>query len=221
MLPGSAHRALTGLRAPRMFRLLARALLVAALFMAILAVARLHAAAAAPPSAIVVLGGGIERELLAASLARKTPQLAVIVSSGSLLPCLRQYFEVQAGIAPARLHADFRATDTLSNFTATLPLLQRAGHRHVVLVTSDGHLPRARVMAWLIWGSHGIVFSPAVVRQSVAAESDLKTVVDAVRALSWLVAGDTRYWPVYRAPDEVARLATQGASDCEPGRLPD
>jgi len=67
---------------------------------------------------IIMLGGGIRREMAAAQLAQIHPSLPVIISSGSTLPCLYRVFVKEAGVDWRRVTIDFRAVDTLTNFTA-------------------------------------------------------------------------------------------------------
>jgi uncharacterized SAM-binding protein YcdF (DUF218 family) len=180
-------------------------------------VGRLYLGAREPPSAIVVLGGGIQRELHAADIARSRPQLSVIVSSGSPRPCLYGYFTEQAQVAWDRVTADYWATDTLTNFTATLPLLRRGGHRHVLLVTSESHLPRARLLASIVWGSHGIAFDPATVRGRTNEESNLRTLADGARALLWVIVGDAALGRSCNPPEVVRAQLELRETACEPG----
>src|SRR5437763_138329 len=94
----------------------------------------LYAASRTPLSAIVVLGGGIQREIAAAKLSSQLSNMPVIVSSGSPLPCLYHMFTVQYGVPWDRITANYRATDTLTNFTSTVPLLEARGYKNIVMV---------------------------------------------------------------------------------------
>lgn len=141
------------------------------------------------PSAIAVLGGGIRREMLAARLAQSYPNLPIVVSSGSPLPCIYRVFVKERGVAWQRVKVDFRAVDTLTNFTTLLPYLQSNQPRKVFMITSEGNLLRASVLAWLIWGSRGIAIQPVTVEGAGHHESWLKTFADGIRAIAWVLLG--------------------------------
>ena len=66
----------------------------------------------------------------------------------------------QQGLDAARVHLDYRATDTLTNFTSVVDELRRARVRHVLLVTSSDHMNRALLVGRLVAGSRGITLTP-------------------------------------------------------------
>ncbi|PSB29490.1 YdcF family protein [Chlorogloea sp. CCALA 695] len=169
------------------------------------------------PSSIVVLGGGIRREILAAQLAQSYPNLPIIVSSGSSLPCLYRVFVEENKVDWRRLKVDFRATDTLTNFTALVPYLQSNQTRKVFMVTSKGNLPRAFVLAWLIWGSRGIAMEPVLVGGVGNHESWLKTFADTARAIVWVVLGEKTVANLYNSDVEVKYQTSLRQSECEIG----
>lgn len=134
---------------------------------------------ATPALAIVVLGGGaeplapeygqasltapaLERLRYGVWLARQTG--APLAFSGGLGWAGRQS-ELEADIA-ARIAAEefgqplrWRETqsrDTRENATLTLPLLQQAGVKHIVLVTHGWHMPRAKGLFEVAATAHGI-----------------------------------------------------------------
>lgn len=176
-----------------------------------------------PPSAIVVLGGGMRREMQAATLARAYPDLPVLVSSGSTLPCLYRVFVQEQNIAWQRLTVDFRAVDTVTNFTALLPYLQSGKHKKVFVVVSRGQWQRAAVLGWSIWGSQGIVMEPVRVEGVGHHESLPKLLRDTVRALAWVVMGDVTVDYLYYSGADLDHQRTLRHSRCELGRadLPD
>ncbi|MEB3337506.1 MAG: YdcF family protein [Leptolyngbyaceae bacterium] len=142
------------------------------------------------PQAVLVLGGATEREIFAAQFAHQHPNLPVWVSSGSN----REYAEwvfSQAGISPTRLHLDYQAVDTVTNFTTVVGQLQARGIRSIYLVTSDYHMARARVIGEIVLGSRGIDFKPIVVTSQEASEPVGKSIRDGFRALLWLATGKT------------------------------
>ena len=169
------------------------------------------------PSSIVVLGGGIRREILAAQLAQFYPNLPIIVSSGSSLPCLYRVFVEENKVDWRRLKVDFRATDTLTNFTALVPYLQSNQTRKIFMVTSKGNLPRAFVLAWLIWGSRGIAIEPVLVEGVGNNESWLKTFADSNRAIAWVVLGEKTVANLYNSGTEIQSQTNLRHSVCEVG----
>lgn len=176
-----------------------------------------------PPSSIVVLGGGIRREMLAAHIAQYYSDLPIIISSGSSLPCLYRVFVVEKGVAWRRIKVDFRATDTLTNFTTLAPYLQFYRSCKVLMITSEGNLARASILAWLIWGSRGIAVEPVLVEGSGHNESWLKTLADSMRGLAWVIVGEKTVTKLYNSNAEIQQQMNFRYSQCEIGfgSLPD
>lgn len=143
------------------------------------------------PDAVLVLGGAEERERHAAQLARQHPTLPVYVSSGSPEWYAELIF-ANAGIDTQRLVLDYRALDTVTNFTTLVADLKARGIDSVYLVTSEHHMPRAQLVGEIILGSRGIALKPiAVPSAKPPAEPVGKTVRDASRALLWVATGRT------------------------------
>ncbi|ERN40415.1 hypothetical protein KR51_00029550 [Rubidibacter lacunae KORDI 51-2] len=143
------------------------------------------------PKAVLVLGGAEERERYAAQLAKQYPELPVWVSSGSPAWYAELIFS-NAGVARDRLHLDYRAVDTVTNFTTLVGDLQASGVDSVYLVTSKHHMPRARLVGEIVLGSRGIAVKPIVVPSvNPPAEPPPKTLRDTGRALFWLTTGRT------------------------------
>jgi len=120
-----------------------------------------------PGTAIVLLGGGVYakapeyggrdelsghallRTRYAAALARKTG-LPVFVSGGAVLSettetegrIMRRYL-IDFGVSAERVHVEALSRNTWENARMLLPTLRLAGIRHVLLVTSAVHMPRA------------------------------------------------------------------------------
>jgi hypothetical protein len=91
-----------------------------------------------PPQEIFVLGGDLQREEVAAQLASYS-HLPVLVSGGSNPEYARWLFG-RHGLDPNRVTLDYRARDTLSNFTTVVDGLRARGVRHLLLVTSSDHM---------------------------------------------------------------------------------
>jgi uncharacterized SAM-binding protein YcdF (DUF218 family) len=143
-----------------------------------------------PAKAILVLGGHEDRERFAAKLARDYPNLPIWVSSGSPQAYAKKIFH-KAGIKDDRLHLDYRATDTVTNFTSLVDRFETEGIDSVYLVTSDNHMLRARCIGEIVFGSRGITIKPVPVSSAAEDESLDKTLRDSARAILWLVSGDT------------------------------
>lgn len=142
------------------------------------------------PQVVLVLGGATEREKFAAEFAKAHPQLPVWVSSGSN-PEYAEWVFSEAGIAPERVHLDYQAVDTVTNFTTLVDFFKTQGITSVYLITSDYHMPRARVIGEIILGSRGIDFQPIAVPSQQSPEPVDKVVRDAARAVLWVTTGDT------------------------------
>lgn len=142
------------------------------------------------PKAIFVLGGHEERERWAAKLAQKHPELPIWVSSGSPEGYVTRIF-TQAGISRDRLHLDYRAKDTVTNFTTLVDDLKAKGIKSVYLVTSASHMRRASVIGEIVFGSRGIEIKPMVAPSHAPPEPWDKSIRDGTRAILWLISGNT------------------------------
>ena len=74
----------------------------------------------------------------------------VWLSSGQ--PDARRRMDALGG----RMHYDWSALDTVTNFSALIPRLRKGGVRSVWLITSEYHMPRARLLATIMLGASGI-----------------------------------------------------------------
>ncbi len=173
----------------RFIVLLSTGLIIAALsiFPLRLAIARYQAP---NPQAILTLGGGRDREIFTAQFAQIHPNLPIWVSAGSPAEIIRQTFR-DAGIAETRLYLDRRAVDTVTNFTTLVRDFNREDIKHLYLITSDYHMPRAKAIATVVLGSQGIAFTPVTVPSKGTAESKLRILRDTSRALVWVITGRT------------------------------
>jgi uncharacterized SAM-binding protein YcdF (DUF218 family) len=152
-----------------------------------------------PPQMILVLGGDVERERVAGELARRDG-LPVLVSGGSN-PEYAHWLFGRQGIDDGRVQLDYRATDTLTNFTSIVDELKRAKVRHVLLVTSSDHMPRALMVGRLVAGSRGIGLTPVDVPcgDRCKPEGWSKVWGDGARAALWVITGrDLRSWAAAR-----------------------
>ena len=142
------------------------------------------------PQALLVLGGDKQRELFAAKFAQNYPSLPIWVSSGTNREFAEWVFS-EAGIKSDRLHLDYRAVDTVTNFTTLVDELQAKGIESVYLITSDDHMRRAQIIGEIVLGSRGISFKPVAVPSGRTPEPMEKAVRDGARAIMWLTTGYT------------------------------
>lgn len=142
------------------------------------------------PEAVFVLGGAEEREKFAADLAKQHPHLQIWVSSGSPKAYVEKIF-ARRGITGDRLHLDYQASDTVTNFTTLVSELESRGINSVYLVTSENHMLRASIVGEIIFGSRGIVIKPTPVPASDPPEPIQKCWRDGARAIFWLATGYT------------------------------
>lgn len=145
---------------------------------------------ATPKKIIFVLGGASARERFAAKFAQSHPGLPIWVSSGSPEAYARRVF-AKAGIKKSRVHLDYQAVDTVTNFTSLVDEFQSQGINSVYLITSDDHMRRARVIGEIVFGSRGITIKPVPVPSGRAPEPTEKCLRDGARAILWVSTGHT------------------------------
>jgi hypothetical protein len=153
---------------------------------------QLQAAMAEPPSAIAVIGGGVPREIAAAQLAQKYPDLPVVVLDGSSLACLKKIFTQERKVAWQRVVGDYRSTSTLTTLTTLTPYLKPDHPNKVIIVTDTGGWLRAKTLGSIILGSRGVAMVPALIdgEGSSRGESIPKIVAESFLAIGWTLFGD-------------------------------
>jgi len=142
------------------------------------------------PQALFVLGGDPKREAFAAEFAQQHPDLPVWVSSGSPAEYSEWLFS-EWGIAQERVHLDYQAVDTVTNFTSLVEQFEQQNINSVYLVTSDYHMRRAQTIGLIVLGSRGIEFQPLIVPTGRSPEPWGKVIRDGARSIFWLVTGHT------------------------------
>ncbi|WOD41535.1 YdcF family protein [Nodosilinea sp. E11] len=140
------------------------------------------------PDGILILGGQPDREGVAARLAKVQPDLPLWSSSGLGPDQAYPIFDA-LGVSRDRITFDYRAVDTVSNFTTLVKTFQQQNRHHLYLITSDYHMPRARAIATIILGSHHIAFTPVAAPSTQPAESPFRIGRDMVRSWLWLTTG--------------------------------
>jgi uncharacterized SAM-binding protein YcdF (DUF218 family) len=142
------------------------------------------------PQAILTLGGDTQREVFTAQFAKTHQYLPIWISTGSVPNVGRKIFQ-DAGILETQFHLDRRATDTVTNFTTLVEDFKKQHIKHLFLITSDFHLPRAKAIAFLVLGSQGIAFTPVSIPTDQQPESKLKIARDITRAFIWIFTKHT------------------------------
>ncbi|MGK7936141.1 MAG: YdcF family protein [Xenococcaceae cyanobacterium] len=140
-----------------------------------------------PVDAFFVLGGSINREIYVAQLAKQHPEIPILISHGSDDPCILLIFQREQ--APLNLvWLEKCAESTFGNFFFSLPLLTKWNVHKVKLITSATHLPRAKWLANILLGSHGISIELDIAPEKGVPgnyESPAKTLVDLMRSVFW------------------------------------
>ncbi|NJL02051.1 MAG: YdcF family protein [Spirulinaceae cyanobacterium RM2_2_10] len=149
--------------------------------------ARLQANARAPVDTFLVLGGSIRRELYVAEQAKAYPEARVLISNGSPDPCVWLIF--QRDRTPMdNVWLEHCAHNTFDNFYFCTPILTTWQSRHIRLITSETHLPRALWLAQIHLGARGIWVEPDIASESGIPgnwETWWKTALDVTRSLVW------------------------------------
>jgi uncharacterized SAM-binding protein YcdF (DUF218 family) len=151
----------------------------------------LRAAAARPVDAFFVLGGSIQREIYVAELAKKSPQIPILISHGSEDPCIWLIFQ-RENAPMERVLLEHCARNTFGNFYFGVPILDQWGVHKVKLITSQTHLPRAQWLAQILFGARGIWVETDIAQETGVpgnTESWVKTTLDVTRSLLWAIAG--------------------------------
>lgn len=150
----------------------------------------LSAASQQPVDTFFVLGGSIRREMYVSQLAKQNPDIPILISTGSDDPCILKLFEREQ--APTQqVWLEKCANSTFDNFVYSQPILSQWHAHHVKLITSPTHLPRAKWMAQIVLGSHGIWVDIETVKETgvpANREFGLKTAVDVSRTVLWALA---------------------------------
>ncbi|MEB3172914.1 MAG: YdcF family protein [Cyanobacteriota bacterium] len=161
------------------------------------------------PQMILVLGGDVAREQAAAELARQRG-LPVVVSGGSNPEYAHWLFAQREGLPQGQVLLDYRASDTVSNFTSLVDDLRRARIRHALLVTSSDHMERALLVGRVVAGSRGIHLTPVPVSCGTRCEREPRRKVwfDGLRSVLWVLSGhDLRSWAAERLPSWLGGMA--------------
>ncbi len=143
-----------------------------------------------PPDAAIVLEGDPQRIRIAARYATEHPQLPIYISSQPVFYDIYHQALADENQRIERFQIRTCAHDTVTNFTCVANELKAQGYRHVLIITSDTHIPRALTVGRIVLGRLGIAVSPLPVEtQGRAPESRWRIVRDALRASYWAIFG--------------------------------
>lgn len=141
-----------------------------------------------PVGAYLVLGGSIMREIYIAKVESLTPEIPVIISSGSDAPCVYYIFKNQQ-VPIDNVWIEGCARSTFTNFIYPISILKKWGVKKVEVITSETHLPRADLLAKILLNSKGIALQLTAIKEergiSGNNESTLKTIIDTTRSIGW------------------------------------
>jgi uncharacterized SAM-binding protein YcdF (DUF218 family) len=161
---------------------------------------------------VIELGGNISRLPHACRVALTYQGANLIISSeGGAQQCLQ--IALDAGLPRERIHLDYQAWDTVTNFTKTVALVKRFGTTDLHVVTDGFHMRRSIGIALIVYAMTGIRCH-AKPSSSGAPEPWHLTCADWLRALVWRLTGYQHIWrdvyeqrmPYYR---QQAKIASQ------------
>ncbi|MBX9879487.1 MAG: YdcF family protein [Candidatus Obscuribacterales bacterium] len=151
-------------------------------------------AATKPSQAYFVLGGNNTREIHAAELVAKHPQMLTLISGGSPDPCIWNAFQ-RANAPMDKVWLEKCADSTFGNMYYGLPILRSWKVSRITVIDSHSHEPRAQLLAGIIFATHGIWTDFDILDDGFPAkpEWDIKTALDVIRACCWAVISQFYY----------------------------
>lgn len=171
--------------------------------------------------AFFVLGGSIAREIHVAELAQQSPNTPILISRGSPDQCILKIFQQRSVAAWPNVWLEKCADSTFGNLYYSIPILHQWGVHKVKLITSYTHLPRAKWIAQILLGAHGIWMEPDIIHEQGIPgnhESWLKTGLDVTRSLLWALLSQIiqpQCPAVYRLTDVSAQVGSFWSPRCE------
>jgi uncharacterized SAM-binding protein YcdF (DUF218 family) len=149
---------------------------------------------------ILELGGNAARLYKVLELASEYPEAKIIISSeGSpdhVVGLLRG-----AGINDERFLLDFKAWDTVTNFTETVKLIKSFHPKNLYVVTDQFHMKRSMAIATAVYFLSGmrIIPSPYMGSEPHDPEDPKYVRDDRFRAWLWRLTGYLKYYPDVKA----------------------
>lgn len=145
---------------------------------------------------ILELGGNAARLYKVLELASEYPEAKIIISSeGSpdhVVGLLRG-----AGINDERFLLDFKAWDTVTNFTETVKLIKSFHPKNLYVVTDQFHMKRSMAIATAVYFLSGmrIIPNPYMGSEPHDPENPKYVRDDRFRAWLWRLTGYLKYYP--------------------------
>ena len=145
---------------------------------------------------ILELGGNAARLYKVLELAEENTSAEIIVSSESspdrVVAMLRG-----AGINDDRFLLDFKAWDTVTNFTETVKLIKSFKPKNLYVVTDKFHMKRSMAIARAVYFLSGINLIPCPYMGSEPHDPENPKYVrdDRFRAWLWRLTGYLKYYP--------------------------
>jgi uncharacterized SAM-binding protein YcdF (DUF218 family) len=142
---------------------------------------------------ILHLGGRAERIQTTAHIARHWCPEAHIIFGTEADPANIVATMTAYGIPRDRYTLDYRAWDTLTNFTEVWDLLEKVGTTELYVVTDQYHIRRSMFIAQAVTAFTGITVIPCVEHTEDPGEEEafLRALRDGFKALFWRVTGIT------------------------------
>jgi len=138
---------------------------------------------------VLVLGGSADRESRCMRVVA-SETCPIWLSGPALTEDCLEVCESQ-GVDLEYLRVDYRALDTLSNFTSMVPDMKSRGFKQMILVTSQEHETRAKCIASMILPYYNIELSGviAIPGSKEDEEGTLIVLRDIIRTALWLLVG--------------------------------
>lgn len=141
-----------------------------------------------PVDVYLVLGGSITREIYVSKIRENYPQIPIIISQGSQDPCILLIFKKEK-VNIDNVWLEKCANSTFDNFFFSISLLKKWQKKHVFVITSDTHFPRAKLMAKIALLSQGFAVTVEGIPEfdGIPAnhENIIKTILDVTRTMVW------------------------------------
>lgn len=144
---------------------------------------------------ILHLGGNIARLEKTAELAWQYPNAKIVISSelprSEIIRQLKLF-----GVSLDRCCLDFKAWDTVTNFTETLPIMRTLRARRVLVVTDLFHMRRSMAIARAVYFLRRItpVACPFMGGDLARTEHDQLVRTDMFRGWFWRITGWLLYY---------------------------
>lgn len=159
---------------------------------------------------ILELGGNAARLYKVLELAEENTSAEIIISSeGSpdhVVGLLRG-----AGINDDRFLLDFKAWDTVTNFTETVKLIKSFKPKNLYVVTDQFHMKRSMAIANAVYFLSGIRIIPSPYMGSEPHDPEPGELIrdDRIRAWLWRLTGYLKYYPNVKAERMPQLLADE------------